>query len=196
MKCRVTVRRQWADVWMLALAILFFVVCIGVLLVTPGCKAAGWPTALSAGAKTPPVGSATDEFAFLNWLGFVFVAVGMAALVASTFIPLIPRKSATTAIVCGVGSVCLKVFLAKFLTPLVWASLALGCIAGFMAIYPWIVGWVNRNIRKRGEKLVADGDVRAGTAIQIAAQPRKFKDSIARKTLLLRNENKAKLKGH
>lgn len=137
---------------------------------------------LPTDAFTPAV--VMEDFGWLQWLAFACVAGGILALVASSFIPIVPRKAAATAIACGVACLLLRSFLIDWLPVLKWVAMVVLVVGGGATVWPFAVAWVNRNLLKRSDQLARSGDARAATALAVAALPHKFKTKEARKGLL------------
>ena len=162
---------------------------VPLLLLLAGCRA-------HPGLNTDSLGTAhwwnaaksgpADSYAWLTLLGAGCIALAVCTLIASTFVPFIPRKAAWMAVACGIGCIVLKAFFVKLLGPLLWVSIVLGVIGGLAVLYPWAVGWVNANLLKRSRQLEREGDSRAATALRVAAMPGKYRSKGARKALLAR----------
>lgn len=164
-----------------------FLILIGaVLFVALGCGI--WPWSRGSVVTTPPIPRAAmpdlANYGVLDWIAGLCVLAGVAGLIASAFVPLIPRRSCATAIACGVGCWVLKIMLVKFAVAVAWVVFVAAGVAGVAVAWPLVVALRNRSLAKVANKLAKEGDVRAAVALESQAKWRKFKTKEARKERL------------
>lgn len=184
-------KRNWLDWVIFVVATVCIVIGLCMLLGCLGGGGAGCArdAAASAGKKVtgPPLGDA--NFGILDWAAGICILAGIAALIASTIVPLVPRKSAVMAVLCGIGCWLLKAILARFLGPLAWGAIAIGAVCGISAAWPYILTLKNWSLRRNAKKLAKAGDARAAVALEVQSSPRKFKTKEARKARVAELEN-------
>lgn len=116
-----------------------------VLLALAGCGGGGigsWFDGLLGGGAEPTVkggadggiSGARDQFAhLLGQLQWLFIGLGIAAVVASIWIPIISTRHAVGSIVLGVGIALIK----PFVIALYWPTVICLGLAGIAAVWPY-----------------------------------------------------------
>lgn len=120
--------------------------------------------------------------------GLCFVAA-VVTLIASAFVPLIPRK---TAWYCLAGAAMglaaqylLLVYGVWFAEIAVWVSIVVGVGTGMVVGLPWLVAWFRLRLLGKAKVLKEGDDLRAAVAMEATALPERFPDSAARKNRLV-----------
>lgn len=134
-------------------------------------------------STVPPI-HAGDGWAFLNWIGFVCIAGGIGILIASAFVPILPRKAAGTAIVCGVACVLARHFLDRFESVILWATLVVLAVGAGCLLWPILVAAYRGTLLLKARELLASGHVAEAAAFKITATPGASKVPSIRRAIL------------
>lgn len=81
------------------------------------------------------------------------IVLGLASLVASYFLPLIPRRASIIAIGSGIGCLLLLGLVAKFSGFIAWALLISACLLGLATGVPFLLGAFRWSQRKNNVDL-------------------------------------------
>lgn len=126
-----------------------------------------------------------DGWFFLNWLGFVCVAGGVAVLILSAWVPIFRSpKAAFTSIVCGVGCILLRRFMERFETPILIGLFALVAIGFACLVWVLLKAAYHGTLLSKSKELLAAGHVDAAAAFRITATPGASKSRDIRKAIL------------
>jgi hypothetical protein len=134
------------------------------------------------GPSVPPLHPG-QGWAFLNWIGFVCIAGGIGILIASAFVPILPRKAAGTAIVCGVGCVLARHFLDKFETVILWTTLGTLAVGFACLVWPLLVAAYRGTLLLKARELLRSGHIQEAAAFRITATPGAAKSGSIRKAI-------------
>lgn len=126
--------------------------------------------------------------AFIGVISRLLILASVASLVASYWLPWLPKGAAWKgfAVAAGliIGQYWLVAYGVVFAQVAFWVTLVAAVGAGAAVGWPWVVGWRNRQIIEQGKRLAASGDHRAGAALIITGSPDTFTTPEKRKNLL------------
>jgi hypothetical protein len=94
-----------------------------------------------------------DLRAVLIPISWACIALGIASLVASYFLPLVPRRASLIAIGSGVGCLLLLGLVAKFGGFIAWTLLISACLLGLATGLPFLIGAFRWSQRRAGVDL-------------------------------------------
>lgn len=126
------------------------------------------------------VGIPVPDYSILDRIAAVCFIMAAAAFIGSFLWPMIPRRAAVAALACAVAAWMVKALLVKFFPFMVWAAFGLLIVGGGLALWPYAVALYRRGILRTASTLAAAGDVRAATALEVVAVPKRFPDKAAR----------------
>jgi len=139
-------------------------------------------------AKPDPAQGIYQTGAFIGVISRLLILASVASLVASYWLPWLPKGAAWKgfAVAAGliVGQYWLVAYGVVFAQVAFWVTLVAAVGAGLAVGWPWVVGWRNRQIIEQGKRLAASGDHRAGAALIIEGSPDTFTTTDKRKSLL------------
>ncbi len=115
-------------------------------------------------------GMGGPNYSIISITASLLFVVGIITLVASFWIPLIPRRASIVCLCVSVGCWVLQYVLDAYLGLTVLVLM----VAGIAAAAPWVIGYVRLSFQRAGQKLALT-DPRAGVAIQAVANPAKLK---------------------
>ena len=131
---------------------------LGITLIQTGCGGNGWLSGLgfnggggSGGQSVNPSRGPREEFGHtLLQIQWACIALGVAGLIASIWVPLISTRHAAGALVIGIGVALVR----PILIALYWPTIAIVALAGVAAAWPYLVaGYAWINTRFRGKPL-------------------------------------------
>lgn len=143
------------------MSILSAIACLALLSCSVGHGVGGL-----GGTKPPPV--AGGEFAIVNWLAGISLAIGTAMFIASFWVPLIPIKGAGACVVAAIGLWALRYALEKYLHPAVNVLMIVAGIAAAVALFPIVHTWVNAHLAGMAKKVEATNPEAADVLREIA----------------------------
>jgi hypothetical protein len=122
-----------------------------------------------------------------GWIAGLLMLASVAGVVASFFVPWLPRSTAIKAVVVALALFIVQYWLNRYGEGLAvwsfWLVLAL-LVASVLAFgWPWIVALYNRNREQVALRLAKSGDPRAAAALYIEARPDDFKTPEAKKAV-------------
>jgi len=137
--------------------------------------------------KPDPAQGIYQTGAFIGVISRLLILASVASLVASYWLPWLPKGAAWKgfAVAAGliVGQYWLVAYGVVFAQVAFWVTLAAAVGAAAAVGWPWIVGLRNRSLIKAGERLAAKGDAHAGTALIIEGSPDDYKMPIEKSEL-------------
>jgi len=171
----------WVRVFIFALfTSLVALIVVGLLVMLGGC--ASWGSTTASAAKdaggffsnlfTGTPGKGGPNYAIISYTASVLFVIGVITLVASFWIPLIPRRASGVCLAVSVGCWVLAYVMDAYLGITVLVLM----IAGVAAAAPWVIGWVRLSIKRAGQRLASEGDERAGVALMATVDPRVMKN--------------------
>lgn len=117
---------------------------------------------------------------YIGKLTALLILASIASLVASYWVPWLPKGAAWKGFAVAGGLIIVRYWLVAygvvFAVTAFWLTLAVAVAAGLAVGYPWIVGLYNRALIVKGKTLAAKGDAQAGAALVIAGSPDDFKE--------------------
>jgi len=117
---------------------------------------------------------------YIGKLTALLILASIASLVASYWVPWLPKGAAWKGFAVAGGLIIVRYWLVAygvvFAQTAFWLTLAVAVAAGLAVGYPWIVGLYNRALIVKGKTLAAKGDAQAGAALVIAGSPDDFKE--------------------
>jgi len=117
--------------------------------------------------------------AYIGKLTFLLILASIASLVASYWLPWLPKGAAWKGFAVAGGLIVARYWLVAYGVLVgevsFWATIAAAVGAAVFVGWPWVVGLKNRSLIKAGEALAAKGDAQAGTALIIEGSPDDFK---------------------
>lgn len=138
--------------------------------------------------KPDPAQGIYQTGAFIGTITRLLILASVASLVASYWLPWLPKGAAWKgfAVAAGliVGQYWLVAYGVVFAQVAFWVTLAAAVGAAIAVGYPWVIGLRNRQLVKAGLELAAKGDPRAGAALIISGSDDTFKTAADRKSLL------------
>lgn len=138
--------------------------------------------------KPDPAQGIYQTGAFIGTISRLLIFASVASLVASYWLPWLPKGAAWKgfAVAAGliVGQYWLVAYGVVFAQVAFWVTLAAAVGAAVAVGYPWVIGLRNRQLVKAGLELAAKGDPRAGAALIISGSDDTFKTAADRKSLL------------
>lgn len=138
--------------------------------------------------KPDPAQGIYQTGAFIGVISRLLILASVASLVASYWLPWLPKGAAWKgfAVAAGliVGQYWLVAYGVVFAQVAFWVTLAAAVGAAAAVGYPWIIGLRNRQLVKSGLELAAKGDPRAGAALIISGSDDTFSTAADRKSLL------------
>jgi hypothetical protein len=116
---------------------------------------------------------------FIGTVSRLLLLLSVAGLVASFFVPWLPRTTAIKGFVVALGLIVVQFWVTKYGVAVAevsfWVTLVTAVGALVAVGYPWAVGLYNRNLINAGKSLAAKGDAQAGAALVIAGSPDDYK---------------------
>jgi hypothetical protein len=100
-------------------------------------------------APVAEVVAAVSPFWWIPWLAGACALIGVAGLVASVWLPIIPRKTAGAAVVAAVGLGVLHWLLDRYIG---WIALA-AVVVAVLAVLPVAIGWYRLQLHALGNRL-------------------------------------------
>lgn len=117
---------------------------------------------------------------YIGKLTALLILASIASLVASYWVPWLPKGAAWKGFAVAGGLIIVRYWLVAygvvFAQTAFWLTLAVAVAAGLAVGYPWIVGLYNRALIVKGKTLAAKGDAQAGAALVIAGSPDDYKE--------------------